>query len=61
MSISNSFRQNADAQRALAAQSTLANRRAMHERSAQTWDAMAANAEETSGRALVNAAAKAAG
>ena len=60
MSISQTFRQNAHQQRTLAANTSLANRKAMHERSAATWDAMALSAEETSGRAIVNAAAKAA-
>jgi hypothetical protein len=53
------YRANAAAERAAAAKTTLPNRRAMHERSAETWEAMAANAEDTMGRALVNQAAKA--
>ncbi|HWL46792.1 MAG TPA: hypothetical protein VNQ31_03670 [Sphingomonadaceae bacterium] len=54
------YRANAAAQRAAALSTNLPNRRAMHERSAQAWDAMADNAEDTAGRALVNEAAKAA-
>lgn len=53
------YRAQAAAQRALAAQSELANRRDMHERSAIMWDEMAQLAEDTIERALVNAAAKA--
>jgi hypothetical protein len=51
---------NAAAERAAAAKAVLPNRRVMHERSADMWDAMAAGAEDTAGRALVNEAAKAA-
>jgi hypothetical protein len=54
------YRANAAAQRAAAQKTNLPNRRAMHERSAMTWDAMADSAEDTAGRALVNEAAKAA-
>lgn len=53
------YRANAAAERAAAAKTNLPNRRAMHERSAQTWETMALSAEETIGRALVNQAAKA--
>lgn len=60
MSISETYRANAAEQRALAAKSGLANRRAMHERSAETWEAMALSAEQTADRTAVNAAAKAA-
>lgn len=52
------YRANAAAERAAAAKTTLPNRRAMHERSAYTWETMAASAEETAGRASVNLAAK---
>lgn len=51
---------NADAQRAAAEKTTLENRRAMHLRSADTWDAMAVAIRDTAARALVNEAAKAA-
>jgi hypothetical protein len=60
MTPSESYRANAAAQRAVAETSNLANRRMMHERSAMMWDQMAEAAEDTIGRALVNAAAKAA-
>jgi hypothetical protein len=53
------YRANAAAERAAAAKTNLPNRRAMHERSAQTWETMALSAEETIGRAMVNQAAKA--
>ena len=48
------------AQRALAEKSDLANRRFLHERSAMMWDEMAASAEDTIERAIVNAASRAA-
>ncbi|MDB5685562.1 MAG: hypothetical protein JWR77_151 [Rhizorhabdus sp.] len=53
------YRANAAAQRAAADLTNLPNRRAMHERSAQSWEAMAANAADTIERAGVNEAAKA--
>lgn len=59
MSIIETYRANAAAQWEAAAKTTLPNRRAMHERSAQTWETMAISAEDTVGRALVNQAAKA--
>jgi len=59
MSIAETFRANAAEQRALAAKTALANRRSMHERSAETWDAMAQAAEDTAARTSVNNAAKA--
>jgi hypothetical protein len=59
MSTVETYRANADAQRAAAEKTNLPNRRAMHERSAETWEAMARAVEETSGRAAVNQAAKA--
>jgi hypothetical protein len=59
MSIIETYRANAAAQRAAAANTNLPNRREMHERSARTWEIMATSAEETVGRALVNQAAKA--
>ena len=52
------YRAQATAQRTLAAQSDLPNRRLMHERSALMWDEMAQSAEDTIERTLVNAAAK---
>ncbi|NIJ08495.1 hypothetical protein FHS31_002112 [Sphingomonas vulcanisoli] len=51
---------NAEAQRAAAESTALANRREMHLRSAETWETMAAALRDTAGRALVNEAAKAA-
>jgi hypothetical protein len=54
------YRLNADAQRVAASNATLANRRAMHERAAEMWDTMAADAEDTAGRAIVNEGARAA-
>ena len=59
MTPAETYRLNAAAQRAAAQKTNLPNRRAMHERSAMTWDAMADNAEATAGRARVNAEAKA--
>jgi hypothetical protein len=53
------YRANAAAEWAAAAKTNLPNRRAMHERSARTWETMALSAEETIGRAMVNQAAKA--
>jgi hypothetical protein len=53
------YRANAAAQRAAAAATNLPNRREMHERSAQSWDAMADSAEDTLRRTGVNEAAKA--
>lgn len=52
------YRANAAAQRAAAEKTNLPNRRAMHERSALTWEIMASAAEDTQGRAAVNQAAK---
>jgi hypothetical protein len=58
MTVIETYRANAAAQRAAAANTNLPNRRDMHERSALTWDTMARSAEETVGRAEVNLAAK---
>ena len=58
MTIIETYRANAAAQRAAAENTSLPNRRMMHERSAYTWDTMARAAEETQGRAAVNLAAK---
>lgn len=54
------YRANAEAQRAAAEATPLANRREMHLRSAETWEAMAAAIRDAADRALVNEAAKAA-
>ena len=53
------FLAQAAAQRAAAANTTLPNRREMHERSAETWEAMARSAADTAERAAVNQRAKA--
>ncbi len=58
MSTSEAYRANAAAERAAAAKTNLPNRKAMHERSAMTWEAMAQGVEETAERASVNLAAK---
>lgn len=58
MSLIESYRTQAAAQREAAAKTNLPNRRLMHERSAMTWEAMAASAEETALRTQVNEAAK---
>ena len=60
MSLIESYRAHAAAERAAAAKATLPNRRAMHERAALTWESMAASAEDTAARTQVNEAAKAA-
>ena len=52
---------NAQAQRDAAAKTDLPNRKALHERSAETWEAMARSANDTAARAAVNLAAKSAG
>lgn len=59
MTLIETYRANAAAQRAAAEKTNLPNRREMHERSARTWETMAASAEDTAGRALTNLAAKA--
>jgi hypothetical protein len=59
MTVLETYRANAAAQRAAAAKADLPNRRVMHERSADTWETMAEAAEDTMGRAAVNLAAKA--
>ena len=58
MTVIETYRANAAAQRAAAASTNLPNRREMHERSASTWERMARSAEETNGRAAVNLEAK---
>jgi hypothetical protein len=60
MDIAAAHRARAAAERKKAAETTLPNRRAMYERAAEAWDVMALQIEETTGRALVNAEAKAA-
>jgi hypothetical protein len=52
------FLTQAAAQRAAAANTQLPNRREMHERSAESWEAMARAAADTAERALVNKAAR---
>jgi hypothetical protein len=54
------YRANAAAEWKAAASTDLPNRRAMHERSAITWEEMAANAEALIELTQVNLAAKAA-
>ena len=54
-----SYRALAGDQRKAAAGTPLPSRRAMHERSAMAWEAMADFAEDTATKAAANAAAKA--
>ena len=51
------YRALAKAEREAAAKETLLSRRAMRERSAQTWEEMAERVEDTMAMAQVNAAA----
>jgi hypothetical protein len=60
MDIAAAHRARAAAERAKAAETNLPNQRAMYERAAEAWDVMALQIEETAGRAIVNAEAKAA-
>lgn len=60
MTPAETYRANAAEQRAAAEKATLTNRRDMHERSAEIWEAMAKQTDATAARAVVNAAAKAA-
>jgi hypothetical protein len=60
MTVSETYRAHAAAQRNAALNTVLPNRREMHERSAQAWEAMAEAAEDTVAKAAVNAASKAA-
>jgi hypothetical protein len=60
MDMSEIYRRNAVNERALAAACQLPNRRTLYEKSAETWEAMAAAAEQTKDMAVANAAAKAA-
>ncbi|TZG25732.1 hypothetical protein FYJ91_12040 [Sphingomonas montanisoli] len=55
------YRANAEAQRTAARNTALPNRRDMHLRSAETWEAMAAAVQDNADRAMVNEAAKEAG
>ena len=59
MDIAASHRARAAAERAKAAKTNLPNQRIMYERAAEAWDVMALQIEETAGRAIVNAEAKA--
>jgi hypothetical protein len=52
------YRACAAAQRKAALETNLSNRRAMHERSAEAWEAMAEAADDTVARTAVNLAAK---
>jgi hypothetical protein len=60
MTQSEAYRARAAEERAAAAKTSLPNRRAMHERSAEVWEEMARGLEDTAERAVVNAATKAA-
>lgn len=60
MSLMETYLANAKTQRDAAAATPLPNRKAMHERSAETWEVMARSVSETSARAAINLAAKAA-
>jgi hypothetical protein len=60
MTLLETYRANAAAERRAAEVTNLPNRRAMHERSAITWEEMAANAEALIELTQVNMAAKAA-
>ena len=61
MTLAESYRALADAQRTAAAGTRLPSRREMHERSAMAWEAKAIAAEDTATKASVNAIAKAKG
>nr|AJW29634.1 hypothetical protein pJE1_212 [Sphingomonas sp. JE1] len=58
MSLIDTYLANARTQRDLAAKTPLPNRKAMHERSAETWEDMARGASDTAARAAINLAAK---
>jgi hypothetical protein len=60
MTLLETYRANAANERKAAEATNLPNRRAMHERSAITWEEMAANAEALIELTQVNMAAKAA-
>ena len=59
MTLLETYRANAAAERRAAESTNLPNRRAMHERSAITWEEMADNAEALIELTQVNLAAKA--
>lgn len=60
MSLIETYLANAQAQRDAAAKTPLPNRKAMHERSAETWETMARGVRDTAARAAINLAAKSA-
>ena len=60
MNLHDAYLVNAAAERKAAAATNLPNRRAMHERSAATWETMARSVADTRERAVVNAIAKSA-
>jgi len=60
MSLIDTYLANAQAQRDAATATPLPNRKAMHGRSAETWEAMARGVSDTAARAAINLAAKAA-
>ena len=60
MSLIEIYLANAQAQRDAAAKMPLPNRKAMHERSAETWEVMARGVSDTAARAAINLAAKSA-
>ncbi len=60
MSLIETYLANAQAQRDAAAATPLPNRKAMHERSAETWEVMARGVSDTAARTAINLAAKAA-
>jgi hypothetical protein len=55
---SNTYLAYAARERTAASKTTLLNRRAMHERSAEVWEEMARNADATAAMAEVNLQAK---
>ena len=61
MTLAESFRALAEAQRTAAAGTRLPSRREMHERSAMAWDEKASAAEDTAEKTAANAIAKAKG
>lgn len=58
MSLIDTYLANAKAQREAAAKTQLPNRKAMHERSAETWEVMARSVSDAAARAAINLAAK---
>ncbi len=60
MTLLETYLANAQAQRDAAAKTPLPNRKAMHERAAETWDVMAQGVSDTAARAAINLAAKSA-